>query len=133
MSRPSDRTKSKLFEINSVKLQDEQYINKLNTEAVDKESNINFTNIMDKSLKNILEEFTNKILMIIDGFMTDIEESNQDNEMDGLDWVVYSFNLVVKMFQRIMEDDNPLYVGILIILISIFIHFFNITNNTNIK
>ena len=108
-----------------------QRLDILNDQANDQStdhSNIVHKTILDSTVKEIIQNFTIKITQIIDNIMLDIEEMNNDeNEEDTLDWMVKLMNICYKIFGHIMKKDNCLYVGILFVLISLFVHYFNIT------
>lgn len=106
---------------------DKDYLDNLNSQVNDP-SNIVHKTILDSTVKEIIQNFTIKITQIIDNIMLDIEEMNNDeNEEDTLDWMVKLMNICYKIFGHIMKKDNCLYVGILFVLISLFVHYFNIT------
>jgi len=85
-------------------------------------------NITQRTILTSSNEFTNNIIKIIDDIVTDISEMNNDYEdEDTLDWMVKLMNVIYKIFDRIMNKENCLNIGILLIIISLFIHYFNIT------
>jgi len=106
---------------------DKDYLDDLNDKVNDRDNIIHET-ILDYPLRKIINNFTNDIMTLIHDIMADIEDLNQDNSNgDTLDWIVQFMNVAYKIFQRIIHKDNCLNVGILIIIISIFVHYFNVT------
>jgi len=89
--------------------------------------NIISENILDKSLNTIIKEFPTKMNHLIDDISNDIVDLNNEDPTDALDWIVKLINILYKIFIRLTHKDNCLMVGILLIIISIFIHYFNIT------
>lgn len=103
------------------------YLDNLSKVANLKE-NITHRTILDHSLRDIIHDFTNNIIQIIDDIVLDISDMNNDYEDgDTLDWMVRLMNVIHKIFGHIMNKDNCLNIGILLIIISLFIHYFNIT------
>ena len=112
---------------------DKEYLDNLNQQVNDKDNIIHRT-ILDHSLRNIMSNFTNDIIRLVDDIMVDIEQLNLDTSNgDTLDWMVQFMNVVYKIFQHLIHKNNCLNVGILIIIISIFVHYFNVTQPNNSK
>ena len=112
---------------------DKQYLDGLNKQHND-ESNIIHRTILDHTLKDIISNFTTDIIRLIDDIMVDVELLNDDSEEgDTLDWMVKLMNVMHKIFKHLTHKDNCLNVGILLILISIFVHYFNVTQPSNSK
>jgi len=112
---------------------DKQYLDGLNKQHND-ESNIIHRTILDHTLKDIISNFTKDIIKLMDDIMVDVEQLNDDSEEgDTLDWMVKLMNVMHKIFQHLTHKDNCLNVGILLILISIFVHYFNVTQPSNSK
>jgi hypothetical protein len=108
---------------------DQDYLQNLNAQINTKENIIHKT-ILDHSVRDIISNFTNDIVRLIDDIMTDIEEMNKDyDDGDTLDWMVKLLNTIYKIFNHLIHKNNCLNVGILLIIISLFVHYFNITQS----
>jgi hypothetical protein len=106
---------------------DKEYLDNLNQQVNDKE-NIIHRSILDHTLKDIISNFTQNIIRLIDDIMIDVEELNKEyDDEDTLDWMVKLMNICYKIFNHLIHKDNCLMVGILLIIISIFVHYFHIT------
>jgi hypothetical protein len=103
------------------------YLDNLSKVANLKE-NITHRTILDHSLRDIIHDFTNNIIQIIDDIVLDLRDLTNDYEDDDtMDWMVRLMSVISNIFGHIMNKDNCLNIGILLIIISLFIHYFNIT------
>jgi hypothetical protein len=103
------------------------YLDNLSKVANLKE-NITHRTILDHSLRDIIRDFTNNIIQIIDDIVLDLRDLTNDYEDDDtMDWMVRLMSVISNIFGHIMNKDNCLNIGILLIIISLFIHYFNIT------
>ena len=109
---------------------DKDYLDNLNKQVNDKENIIHRT-ILDHSIRDIIKNFTNDIIRLMDDIMVDIDEINKESNDTGdtLDWMVHIMQTGYKIFNHIIHKDNCLNVGILLIIISIFVHYFNVTQS----
>jgi len=104
------------------------YLDNLNT-IINNDENIRHRSMLDHSLRDIIDNFTNNIIKIIDDIVLDLSDMNGNYEdEDTLDWITRLMNTIYNIFGHIMNKDNCLNVGILFVIISIFIHYFNMTN-----
>ena len=95
--------------------------------AVNSKENYVHRTILDHSLRDIMQEFTNSILKIIDDIVDIVNNKQEESSDDILDWLVSYMNIAYDVFHLILHKDNCLYVGILLIIITIFVHYFNIS------
>jgi len=110
---------------------DETYIDSLNA-SVNAEENLIHKTILDHSIKDIINNFTNDTLELIDEIVTEITYSmNDSDDEDMLDWLVNMINILYTIGKKIIHGKHALNAGILLIIISLFIHFYNMTNFTN--
>ena len=88
---------------------DENYLRDLNKQANSEENYIHRT-ILDHSLRDIIHDFTNSTINIIDDAVSIIEEKNKESEEsdDILDWVVNYMNIGYEILHLIMNKNNAL-------------------------
>ena len=107
-----------------------EYLDKLNNQINTEEKFIHRT-ILDHSVRDILNDFTNSTITIIDDIVDVIRNKNMETEEsdDILDWFVNYMNIGYEIIHIILDKNNCLNIGILFIIISVFIHYFNISTN----
>ena len=90
-------------------------------------------NIIDMSVKEIYNNWTINIKEIIEeltGFVYNINKysNNFNNIDDPNEWWVGIINIFKELYNILTKKERGMYVGILIILISVMMYFIQITS-----
>ena len=84
--------------------------------------------ILDESLANILDKTLNFLVYSIDSYTEKIYESELMNKVSSTD-KGYSTRFRIHLMAMILfikEDENIIYIGLLLVFLSIIIYFINI-------